>query len=250
MPFTGATQCYRDTGHTVVRPCLRQSGNCRSRAVLPRPPASFSRTCIAMFACSAPLRGTHCACWHAPALCLSDCSHPVWLSTRPCNSPWSQHINCGCSEVPVNQLSSQVSSYMLLCRAQVVLAAAQSPLLGDKSQAAQLIPRLCSVILNAPSHCRHVSHTSCMPTRQRAALVCKRFHSPCTASAQNGNQLLCHHEVYERIMHCSCMGQLPAPVSLREGLQARTSQAVSLALTLAAPCRPWSSGGQSTQASC
>ena len=46
---------------------------------------------------------------------------------------------------------------MLLCRAQVVLAAAQSPLLGDKSQAAQLIPRLCSVILNAPSHCRHVS---------------------------------------------------------------------------------------------
>ena len=40
----------------------------------------------------------------------------------------------------------------------MVLAAAQSPLLGDKAQAAQLIPRLCSVILTAPQHCRHVRH--------------------------------------------------------------------------------------------
>ncbi len=45
----------------------------------------------------------------------------------------------------------------LLCRAQVVLAAVQSPLLGDTKHASVLVPRLCSCILMAPQHCRHVS---------------------------------------------------------------------------------------------
>ena len=44
----------------------------------------------------------------------------------------------------------------------MVLAAAQSPLLGDKAQAAQLIPRLCSIILNAPTNCRHVRPIECL----------------------------------------------------------------------------------------
>lgn len=42
-------------------------------------------------------------------------------------------------------------------RAQVVLAAIQSPLLGDTKHASVLVPRLCSCILMAPQHCRHVS---------------------------------------------------------------------------------------------
>lgn len=45
----------------------------------------------------------------------------------------------------------------LPCRAQVVLAAVQSPLLGDTKHASVLVPRLCSCILMAPQHCRHVS---------------------------------------------------------------------------------------------
>ncbi len=44
----------------------------------------------------------------------------------------------------------------LPCRAQVVLAAIQSPLLGDTKHATVLVPRLCSCILMAPQHCRHV----------------------------------------------------------------------------------------------
>ena len=43
------------------------------------------------------------------------------------------------------------------CRAQVVLAAVQSPLLEDTKHASVLVPRLCSCILMAPPHCRHVS---------------------------------------------------------------------------------------------
>ena len=41
-------------------------------------------------------------------------------------------------------------------RAQVVLAAVQSPLLAEAKQASVLIPRLCNTILLAPSNCRHV----------------------------------------------------------------------------------------------
>lgn len=44
-----------------------------------------------------------------------------------------------------------------LCRAQVLLAAAQSPLLAEKKLASVLIPRLCNSILTAPSSSRHVS---------------------------------------------------------------------------------------------
>ena len=44
-----------------------------------------------------------------------------------------------------------------ICRAQVMLAAVQSPLLTDKKHASLLIPRLCNTILTAPSSCRHVS---------------------------------------------------------------------------------------------
>ena len=43
------------------------------------------------------------------------------------------------------------------CRAQVLLAAAQSPLLAEKKLASVLIPRLCNSILTAPSSSRHVS---------------------------------------------------------------------------------------------
>jgi len=42
------------------------------------------------------------------------------------------------------------------CRAQVVLAAVQSPLLDDRKRASLLIPRICNIILNAPNSCRHV----------------------------------------------------------------------------------------------
>jgi len=42
-------------------------------------------------------------------------------------------------------------------RAQVLLAAAQSPLLAEKKLASVLIPRLCNSILTAPSSSRHVS---------------------------------------------------------------------------------------------
>ena len=57
------------------------------------------------------------------------------------------------------------SSYpAVVCRAQVLLAAAQSPLLAEKKLASVLIPRLCNSILTAPSSSRHVSpahyHTS------------------------------------------------------------------------------------------
>lgn len=45
----------------------------------------------------------------------------------------------------------------LTCRAQVLLAAAQSPLLAEKKLASVLIPRLCNSILTAPSSSRHVS---------------------------------------------------------------------------------------------
>jgi len=41
-------------------------------------------------------------------------------------------------------------------RAQVVLAAVQSPLLAEAKLASVLIPRMCSSILLAPSSCRHV----------------------------------------------------------------------------------------------
>ena len=44
-----------------------------------------------------------------------------------------------------------------VCRAQVLLAAAQSPLLAEKKLASVLIPRLCNSILTAPSSSRHVS---------------------------------------------------------------------------------------------
>ena len=44
-----------------------------------------------------------------------------------------------------------------LSRAQVVLAAVQSPLLSDRKRASLLIPRLCNIILSAPNSCRHVS---------------------------------------------------------------------------------------------
>lgn len=40
-------------------------------------------------------------------------------------------------------------------RAQVLLAAAQSPLLVEQVHAKSLLPRLCSTILNAPSAARH-----------------------------------------------------------------------------------------------
>ena len=39
----------------------------------------------------------------------------------------------------------------------MVLAAVQSPLLEDTKHASVLVPRLCSCILMAPQHCRHVS---------------------------------------------------------------------------------------------
>lgn len=45
-----------------------------------------------------------------------------------------------------------------MCRAQVLLAAAQSHLLSEKKFAVVLIPRLCNTILAAPSSARHVSH--------------------------------------------------------------------------------------------
>lgn len=41
-------------------------------------------------------------------------------------------------------------------RAQVVLAALQSPLLGDTRCANSLIPRICNILLAAPSSCRHL----------------------------------------------------------------------------------------------
>ena len=41
-------------------------------------------------------------------------------------------------------------------RAQAMLAAAQSPLLGDRAAAAVLVPRLCNTILLAPTACRRV----------------------------------------------------------------------------------------------
>jgi hypothetical protein len=42
-------------------------------------------------------------------------------------------------------------------RAQVLLAAAQNPLLGEHHFAKALLPRLCSIILSAPKATRHVS---------------------------------------------------------------------------------------------
>jgi hypothetical protein len=41
-------------------------------------------------------------------------------------------------------------------RAQVLLAAAQHPLMSDHASAKLLLPRLCSTILSAPSAARHV----------------------------------------------------------------------------------------------
>lgn len=41
-------------------------------------------------------------------------------------------------------------------RAQVLLAALQSPLLGDSRSANSLIPRICNIVLAAPSSCRHL----------------------------------------------------------------------------------------------
>ena len=59
---------------------------------------------------------------------------------------------------------------LLACRAQVVLAAVQSPLLGDSKHASVLVPRLCSCILMAPQHCRHVS---CPPASLTALGSCR-----------------------------------------------------------------------------
>ena len=78
----------------------------------------------------------------------------------------------------------------------MVLAAAQSPLLGDKSQAAQLIPRLCSVILNAPSHCRHVSPVTCC---QQHALGRQGHHQHGLAGIQHKDiQSLVFHQLLGR----------------------------------------------------
>ena len=73
-----------------------------------------------------------------------------------------------------------------LCRAQVVLAAAQSPLLGDKAQAAQLIPRLCSVILTAPSHCRHVSLAYALLQSALLAWLAYACRLTCMSCQQHG----------------------------------------------------------------
>lgn len=54
------------------------------------------------------------------------------------------------------RLAAEADGYVMQCRAQVVLAAVQSPLLGDRKRASLLIPRICNIILNAPNSCRHV----------------------------------------------------------------------------------------------
>lgn len=61
------------------------------------------------------------------------------------------------SDLQSIEWASQLMHPILACRAQVVLAAVQSPLLGDRKRASLLIPRICNIILNAPNSCRHVS---------------------------------------------------------------------------------------------
>lgn len=63
-------------------------------------------------------------------------------------------------------------------RAQVVLAACQSPLLCERRSASVLIPRLCSSILQAPSSCRHVRSPTillCPPMDARSEA---QMHAP------------------------------------------------------------------------
>lgn len=76
---------------------------------------------------------------------LLDSQEGQRIST-PCLEQWGILLGC----------ASQCSLFALH-RAQVLLAAAQSPLLAEKKLASVLIPRLCNSILTAPSSSRHVS---------------------------------------------------------------------------------------------
>jgi hypothetical protein len=55
-------------------------------------------------------------------------------------------------------------------RAQVLLAAAQNPLLGEHHFAKALLPRLCTIILSAPRTTRHVSTGFAAVTQRRVCM--------------------------------------------------------------------------------
>lgn len=101
---------------------------------------------------------------------------------------------CTNNSTPACDLCTQLQQ---LCRAQVLLAAAQSPLLAEKKLASVLIPRLCNSILTAPSSSRHVGSRPgpglpflCHHTT--APMLSKHNSSLCSASGP-GLPLPCHH---------------------------------------------------------
>lgn len=62
----------------------------------------------------------------------------------------------------LDDLSSHAKRLDMPERAQVLLAAAQNPLLGEHHFAKALLPRLCSLILGAHKATRHVSGVFCV----------------------------------------------------------------------------------------
>jgi hypothetical protein len=78
------------------------------------------------------------------------------------------HAHQSCS--PVLCINLQCHALVVLCVLQVLLAAAQNPLLGEHHFAKALLPRLCSIILSAHKATRHVS----MSVRSSAESHCQR----------------------------------------------------------------------------
>jgi hypothetical protein len=78
-------------------------------------------------------------------------------------------------------------------RAQVLLAAAQNPLLGEHHFAKALLPRLCSIILAAPKATRHLlvkwwsecPVRGCADAGERAGVCCCILRTPASLNPRH-----------------------------------------------------------------
>jgi hypothetical protein len=110
---------------------------------------------------AARCRWRHTCCWHGICLVLLClCSVLAWccLAGRLCAAALCIESKC----------HALISSCCVLL--QVLLAAAQNPLLGEHHFAKALLPRLCSIILSAHKATRHVSLSVCSSAEHHLAV--------------------------------------------------------------------------------
>lgn len=152
----------------------------------------------------------------------------------------------------------------------MVLAAVQSPLLEDTKHASVLVPRLCSCILMAPQHCRHVSlHPPPLPCMDPSEIIRgASLKQHCSDISTAPDSLSALSLIFGLLAEdCGLLKQLSAlgPVGLPREVPSPEESMLSILLEVChaamrtrhvsmlkceCACRRWSTGGLTIRRTC